>query len=47
MIKWTKKDTIKHITELKSPFEERFSGNGQKSRIGQIADRLRQAVVNR
>jgi len=43
MIKWNKKICIQHITELKSPFEERRLGtNGAKPRLSQIADTLRQ-----
>lgn len=44
MIKWTKKDAIRYITELKSPLEER-KFNGNKARLPQIAERLRQLLT--
>lgn len=46
-MKWNKKICIEHITQLKSPLEEtmqlqgKLQGNGHKTTLGQVAERLR------
>lgn len=45
-IKWNKRICITHLTELRSPFEERrFGSNGDKPRLSQMAERLRQMTA--
>lgn len=48
-LKWNKKICIQYIQELRSPLEESagFSGDGNKPKLSQIADRLRQIVAKR